>query len=325
MKVLLFTSPYQYYADNLIPLAKYLKTKGVDVDASYQLSPDDSNLEFDMLSNQKSLVSTNFLKNEKKYDVIILTQPWWYQEVNIVDLSKRLKIPFVIVDHAPPMIRYTRRDGAMSHLYRKDLRGAHTFFAYGIETVNIMRKLGSKVNMQVVGSSRIDEMVNLAKVEKNNAGYVVFDTSNKMEDKSTVKKFLDFLKNNKNDTFIIREHSRSPKYFRKACSFLNVSIRNDLSEFELYNYSNFIYSFPSSAMIVPALLKKKIFTLYKEHECLEARRYNIKYSNIFPDLNASINQKEEFNYNTFLANNILYREDQSTNERIYKYLIKYFG
>ena len=107
MKVFLYSSPYQYYADNLIPLAKYLKSQSVEVYGSFRLS--ENGLEMNMLCPTEFVnYSNRFLQNKlTEIDVVILTQPWWYMDCEIAAYCRKHKIMFYIVDHAPPMMRYT--------------------------------------------------------------------------------------------------------------------------------------------------------------------------------------------------------------------------
>lgn len=318
MKFLFYSSPYEYYADNLIPLAKYFKSQGHEIHAGKN--------EKEVMLKEAPFPQFKFSNDKKiifniKYDAIILTQPWWYWDADLAVAANKYKIPFYIVDHAPPMFRYTetRQKQQKSHLYRGDLRGAKNFFAYGPQTIQIMKEAGCKSLMTSVGSSRLEEVIKNLTDKKS--GYVLFDTSHRMEDQELVSVFLKFVKRHSDQKFLIKEHSRSPQWYRKGLKFKNVELANRIPESELFQYSDFIFTFPSSAMLIPALLGKNIFVLYQNHYCEEAKTYYQSYSDIFPELGCI--QKSN-DYSKFLTNNILYREDQSTNERIYQHIIKDF-
>lgn len=302
MKIFLFSSPYQYYADNLIPLAKYLEREH-QIWSSYRLNIDGP--EYDMITQEEVSYSQAFLKNQIKPDLVYLVQSWWYQDAAIAQHCRKKEIPFDMVDHAPPMMRYTQKDGKKSHLYRKDCGGVRNYFSYGQMTVDLMRKIGFSGKNYPVGSSRLEQTMRA--VQNSKDGFVLFDTSNKMEDANLVEEFISLVKANSTLPFIIQEHSRSPHFFRKALKYSNVILNQDLKESQLFEYSDFIFSFPSSAMLVPALLNKKIIPLYQNHFCSEARKYYQKY-NFEQDLEKFINE------------NIYYQPNQSTESRIASFL-----
>ena len=281
MKIFLYSSPYLYYVENLIPLAQYFIEQGHEVYGSYRLS--DTGDEYSMLDNDKSKNSKVFLKGKLDVDVVILTQPWWYRDNLIAKYCNDKGIKFYIVDHAPPMIKYTQKDGKKSHLYRSDGLGARCYFAYGQATSDIMKQVGYKGNIYISGSSRIEKMI--LEQQDNKKGSVVFDTSNRIEDNKLLNKFIEFSQNHKDEQFFIHEHSRSPNVYRKALKYDNVSLIKNISESRLFEYSKFIYTFPSSAMLVPALLNKKMYSLYDEHFCLEAREYHKKYEQCIFSIN----------------------------------------
>ena len=301
MKIFLYSSPYQYYADNLIPLAQYFKKQGHQVYGSYRLSIDGEEL---------MMVDDNKIS---KPDVVILTQTWWYQDAEI---AKQCRVPLYIIDHAPPMMRFTQPDGKKSHLYRKENLNQH-YISWGQTTIDIMKQVGYNGINKALGSSRVEET--LKGIKENKMGHVLFDTSNRMEDKNLVNGFIKFVKQHPDQQFIIQEHSRSPQYFREALSYSNVRLNTHLTETELFEYSDFIFSFPSSAMIIPALQNKRIYGLYDKHFCSEARTYFKKYENCV------FNLKEQDaipNYKRFINSNILYKREEPANERIYKYIME---
>lgn len=299
MKILLYSSPYQYYVDNLIPLAQYFEHQGHQVYGSYKLSIDGE--EIPMLDTEKIT----------KPDVILLTQTWWYRDAEI---AKNCKVPLYVIDHAPPMMRFTQPDGKKSHLYRKDNLRQH-YISWGQTTVDIMKEVGYRGRNKVLGSSRVESV--LDSITESREGYVLFDTSSRMEDDELVAGFVKFVKQHPDQQFIIQEHSRSSGCYRVALEYPNVKLNNDLKEHQLFAYSNFIFTFPSSAMIIPALQNKRIFGLYEKHFCLEARNYFKKYKDCI------FNLKEQDvipNFKQFINSNILYKREESANQRIYKYI-----
>lgn len=311
MIIFLYSSPYYYYAENLISLAKYFKKMGHEVYGSYKLSIDGQ--ELSMLDNTVVNYSEKYLKNKIIPDKVILTQTWWYQDAKI---AKKAKEKLYVIDHAPPMMRFTQPDGKKSHLYRKD-NIRQKYISWGKNTVNLMKEVGYDGINKVLGSSRLEYYLENIKNQKD--GYVLFDTSERMEDESLIKLFLEFVKNNKEKQFIIQEHSRSSKKYRIAEKFDNVYFNKKMKEFELFEYNNFIFTFPSSAMLIPAIQNKNIYALYENHFCLEAREYFNKYNNCIFNLQTN---NMNFDFRKFISNNILYKEEQSANERIYKYILE---
>ncbi len=306
----LYSSPYLYYKDNLVSLAEFLKNQGHEVYASYRLSIDGD--EYSMLTEDIVSYSKDFLNNKIKPDYVILTQCWWYADQEISKLAREKNISVLIVDHAPPMIRYIEKNGKKSHQYRKNLMNAQNFYAYGQNTIDIMKKVGCKESMLAVGSARIDSMMKLIKNKKQ--GYVIFDTSARMEDHTILKSIEKFIQKNPDKEFIIREHSRSSKIYGKL-KYSNVSISNE-SEYLSYEYSDFIFTFPSSAMLIPALLNKNIYAVYKNHYCVEAQEFYKKYKKTFVELG----QSKLKDYSEFITNNIVYKRNEETNQRIYRSL-----
>lgn len=315
MRILFYSSPYTYYNENLEPLARYFTKLGHKVFSSFDLGSN----ELDSFTLNTAKYSADFLNKKLKVDTVVLTQCWWGTDQLIAKECNIRKIKFYIIEHGAPMVRYTQSNGKKSHLYRASSLNAHRYFSYGKAGVDIMKSVGYSGKNLPIGSSKIENMLNKIKTKKK--GTVLFDTSNKMDDPKLVDKFLDFVKNNTEQNFIIREHSRSPNFYRKALKYPNVVLDKGLQEHELYEYENFIFSFPSSAMLVPALLNKSISTLYDNHFCLEARAYHIKYAKYIPKLGVLSNQK----YHKFIIDNLHYNKDESATERIYKEIINSLG
>lgn len=311
MRFFLYSSPYQYYADNLIPLAKYLTENGHEVFASYRLS--ETGPEISMLDGMNVDYSTKFLKNQLHVNKVILVQTWWYTDQLIAIKTRKKNLDLYVIDHAPPMMRFKQPDGRLSHIYRGDDIGQH-YISWGQVTKDIMKQAGYKGKNVVLGSSRTESVLN--NICKNKKGFVLYDTSARMEDKNLLSGFMKFVKNHSDDTFIIQEHSRSSKIYREVLCYNNVKLNNNLKEHELFEYSDFIFTFPSSAMLVPALKNKMMYALYDKHFCEAARNYYKQHKEcIF-----TIKESGQPNYKNFIDSNILYK-DESANQRIYKYIM----
>lgn len=322
MKILFYSSPYDYYLQNLLPVAKLSFEKGYDVicASSNKHTNDIHDADIQYHYGKDNSVKS-FLKGKLNIDCVVLAQPWWYVDNHIAEYSYRNKIPFYIIDHAAPMIAYTENEKRLSHLYRKDLHGAKAFFAYGAVTEKIMKKRGCKEKIIKIGSPRIYEQELEARKfknkyvkEKNIA--VVYDTSSRMEDPKVKDIFLKARKKIQDGTwkFLIRKHSRSPGLFDsliKEYSDIELSI---LSESELAAIADLgMFTFPSSAMILLAKLGIKMESLYDNHFCLEARDFSKKYKDTF--LSAK--------YSNFLDENLFEHEhNDKSAEKIIKYIIR---
>ena len=322
MRLFFYSSPYKYYADNLIPIAEYAKDSGHTVYGSYCLNKANnisSVIETPIISKP---ISNNplkmFLSGRLPVDAVILTQPWWYMERNIVRFCNRMGIPFYIVDHAPIMTEYEERGGRESHMYRSSLFGARMFFSYGQRTIDIMKKKGCRENMISIGSPRLEDM--LGSIEQSRLSYkkkkkiaVLYDTSDKMEDKVAVKNMM-LLKKDLDKRgeweFLLREHPRSPGLFRQLCDkFENFNLSKKRSESELCAISALsIFSFPSSSMIINAMAKNNIVSIYGNHFSYHARKYSKKYDDvIFNYVYGSFNYDaimRQKKYKKFLKENI---------------------
>lgn len=259
-KAFFYSSPYQYYADNLIPLAKYFREKGWATEEIYRLD----NKKFD---------GSDILKRIKKSDVVFLVQSWWYFDAEIAAYCVKYKVPFYIVDHAPIVIKYIDRAGKKSHLYRANLCGAQAIFVAGESTKRVMREVGCKEKVHIVGSTRFDEMSSLYKRnEKKN--FVLFDTSAKMEDKSCLEVIRKFAEEHQDEYhFVLREHSRSSKLYRELGFELDHS-----PEIESLNSAAACgFTFPSSAMAIPLEKGMPIAMFYAEHFSEDVMAYRKRY------------------------------------------------
>lgn len=314
MKIFLYSSPYQYYADNLIPLAKHLKELGHDVCGSYRLS--ESGEEYDMLTGKKVIDSYKRIYNEK-FDMVYLTQNWWYEDLNIAKYCFKNKIKLLILEHATPMIRYTAKDGTKSHMYRNQNKVANGYFSFGKKNLDIMKEIGYQGLNIAVGSPRIDEMYHYCKDKEVREGTIIFDTSNKMEDQTSFELVQRYVAKHPNKKFIVKKHSRSPGVFDDLVVRGNISIHKG-DERDAYLYENFIFSFPSSAMILPALLGRNINSAYTQHFCKEAKIFHEKYKHCFPE----IGKESDYNYNSFIDDYLVFDEEEPTVKRIVELSIK---
>lgn len=326
MKLLFYSSPYDYYADNLRPLVREAMESGDEVYGSFSYEMTDNPKKFKE-SPYTSLSDTpmrDFLTNKLKPDAVILVQPWWYGDRLAAQHAVNKKIPFYIVDHAPPMFRYTESNGKKSHLYRANLMGAKAFFAYGKETLSIMSKVGCGEKMTAIGSPRIEDMLEQVNIHKPEKNIVIFDTSHRMEDEKVAEMTAILSKDLADKTGVkvyLREHSRSPKLIRKTFKKHKLgeyTLVNSWSEAEIAAKSEiFLFTLPSSAMLLPALLDKKIVGTYGNHFSAAAKVYSHRYREdifIFKGKVQSLERylKEDPTYHRFLGQNLKRYTEKTT-------------
>jgi|TARA_R110001583_G_scaffold16234_12_gene66306 hypothetical protein len=321
MNLFFYSSPYKYYAENIIPVAKHARKMGHNVYGAYSFDKSTSikgTNEIPILPNNSGCDQLRlFLNGSLNIDAVIITQPWWYMEFKIVSYCKKHRIPFYIIDHAPIMTEYVERNGKESHLYRASLRGCRAFFSYGQNTIDIMKKKGCEENMVSMGSPRFEGMMKSIKKHKRKVDgeskiAVIYDTSARMEDEAVVKSMVRLRKAlgaSDNWQFLLKEHPRSPKVFRQLCdSYENFNIYRGKSNEELIAMSSLdIFSFPSSSMILSAMAGNGMAGLYGNHFSTHARSYSNRYSNIIFDyVNNKLSRNIEVSkkYKPFLKENI---------------------
>jgi len=301
VKLLFYSSPYDYYARNLQPLIDHAKASGHRVYHRLALKPE-KNIKRIKIGNIP--IATLI----KKVDAVILVQPWWYLDREIADVCRARRVPLYIVDHAPPMVAYQEKKGRLSHLYRADLINAQAFFAYGLETKKIMKLRGCKGNIIVTGSPRIEEMLKNYKDKAKKKAFVLFDTSHRMEDKKTVRRMQDMVNRFEDWTFYKREHSRSTGVFpgKKL---------KGMTEEEVIGFADMVgFTFPSSAMLLPALVGKRMMVLYNFHFSDDAREFYRRYKN---DIPGELPGKAG-DYSKFLSDH--YSDVKSPTKEILKYI-----
>ena len=318
MKVFIYTSPHKYYLDNLMPLAHcYLKT-GDEVKVSFSSEHTDNIQE----CKERVIIGQNpclddFFNKKYKPDVVILSQPWWYVDKRIAEFCNKNKINFYIVDHAAPMSRFVERSGKKSHLYRSSILGAKAFFSYGQATANIMKKVGCRSNIVSAGSPRIEAQLDLAREMVSEDKITIYDTSHRMECKEAVKesvKLAERLSKEHGFDIFVRQHPRSSGMVSDMLGSKNIL----KSEIESAASSAFcIFTFPSSSMLLPALLDKNILTTYYAHFDKNIRKYYKRYSKEFSNHNNRRNK-----YNQFIRDNLYMPKGGSANF-IIKWIEKY--
>ena len=330
MRLLFYSSPYEYYADNLRPLVRKAMEAGDDVFGSYSLELTDKldKIKEIPYTNESQTPMADFLNGKIKVDAVVITQPWWYADKMIAEKAKSKKIPFYIVDHAPPMFRYTEANGKKSHQYRRNLNGTKAFFAYGKETISIMKGVGCRDKMVAMGSPRIEDMISRVEAYEKEENIVIFDTSHRMEDKNVAKmtaKLAEDLAGRHNKKIYLREHSRSPKMVRKALS--NFKLVNDWDEAEVSARSGiFLFTLPSSAMLLPASLDKHIIGTYGNHFSAAAKVYSHRHREDIFIFKGKMNGVEKYiksypSYGKFLSNNLKrYNERNSASNAILSYI-----
>jgi len=339
MKIFLYSSPYKYYRDNLLPLARRFGELGHDVYMSHSYKKDDSlknlieNIDISGDDFNKGFVK-RFLIGDFNPDVVILTQAWWFLEDKIVKICRQRDIPFYILDHAAPIIDYEERGGRKSHLYRNDTRGARSHIVWGGESFRIMKNRGCKSRMDILGSPRVEDFmgkkgsrgVGSIKKKYGEKIAVFYNTNNKMKNKNAefdIKKVGFFLKS-LGYSLILKPHVRSSYNENKLKDF--VIFKDKRLEDELIYASDImLFTFPSSVMIFGAVSKKPIISLYGDHWCDRAITFSNKYSDTFLNL-TSVNQiipyiEKENNYKDFINENLLYSKKESSVDRIINFII----
>ncbi len=339
MKIFLYSSPYKYYRDNLLPLGKRFQELGHDVYMSHSYKKD---------SSLKNLVETidihgatassgyvkKFLKGDFNPDVVILTQAWWFLEDSIVKMCNQRNIPFYILDHAAPILAYSEKSGKKSHLYRNNTCGAKSHIVWGSNSYQIMKDRGCKSKMHILGSPRVEDFIfkkSDKKIKAVRKKYgdkiaVIYNTNDKMKNKDAkfnFKKVGLFLKSI-GYTVIIKPHVRSTYNQKKLKDF--VVFKDKRLEEQLIHASDLmLFTYPSSVMIFGAVAHKPIISLYGDHWCDSARFFSSKYSDIFLDLK-SVNQiipyvNQNNSYDYFIDENLKFSKKEKSVDRIIKFII----
>lgn len=313
MKILFYSSPYQYYMENLTPLVDAARDRGHKVYTRFALK-EEKNIRKLLLDGEEELTIHQLIES-RSVDAVVIVQPWWYADKEVAGACNKFRIPFYIVDHAPPMMTYTEESGKKSHLYRANLFKARAFFAYGSATKKVMRNRGCKENIVVTGSPRIERMLeNYKKLDakKDFKAFVLYDTSHRMEDKTLLKEVIRVQKSLGPDwKMFIKRHSRSPDCFRKVSGLGSL----DGPEEQIVYFADMVgFTFPSSAMILPSILGKDMVALYGKHFCREARTYYKKYQLSIPAMNG----KRVVDYEEFIADN--YHMRGSATDTILNYI-----
>jgi hypothetical protein len=298
MKILFYSSPYQYYLENLTPLVEAAKERGHKVYTRFALK-EEKNIR-KLLPDGEETHTIHDLIEKRMVDAVVLVQPWWYADKEVAGACNKYNVPFYIVDHAPPMMPYTEASGKKSHLYRARLYNARAFFAYGAATKQVMRKRGCKEKIVVTGSPRVEAMLERYKgfeQKKDFKAFVLYDTSHRMEDKSLIKEVNKLRKDLGADWQIfIKRHARSPDNFRKISGIGSL----EGPEEQIVFFADMVgFTFPSSAMILPAIVDKDMVALYDKHYCTEAVGYFRKYQEAIPNRKG----KRVSTYKEFITDN----------------------
>ncbi len=309
MKIFIYTSPHKYYLDNLMPLVKCSSASKHDIRVSFS----SKHTEDVQKSNEKVIIGKDacledFFSKKYKPDIVILSQPWWYVDKKIASFCNKNKINFYIVDHAAPMSRFVEKNGKKSHLYRSNILGAKAFFSYGESTGNIMRKVGCRGNIVPAGSPRIEAQLNIAKKIVSEDKIVIYDTSHRMECENSVKESISLAKSLSKQhglDIFVRQHPRTSGLVASMLTEKKIL----KSEIEAAATSAFcIFTFPSSSMLLPAILEKKIATTYYAHFDSNIRKYYKRYSKEF-----SNHIRSKSKYNQFIQDNLYMPKHGSAN------------
>jgi hypothetical protein len=314
MRLLFYSSPYKYYMENLEPLVDLAIKSGDTVYKRFSILPEK---DIKSLTVDEHNITIYELISKRMIDAVVIVQPWWYADKEVAGACNRYKVPFYIVDHAPPMMPYTESSGKKSHLYRANLFNAKAFFSYGNATNEVMTLRGCREKIIVTGSPRIERMIenyNLFKKDKEFKTFILFDTSNKMEDPNLIKEVKKVQKSLGGDwKMFIKRHSRSPNVFNKLTG---VGTLEGPEEQIIYFADVVGFTFPSSAMLLPAIMNKEIVGLYRNHFCREARDYYKKYEGI---INEKVGARTQ-PFAEFINDN--YDLSGSPKQKILKYIRK---
>lgn len=306
MNIFCYCSPYKYYLENLTPLLEASVKRGHNINISFsdQHSSDIENISEISVTKSGSFVK-KFFNGKYRPDVVILVQPWWYVDKKIANFCKKNNISLYVIDHAAPMSRFVEKNGKKSHLYRSNLGSSKAFFCYGRETANIMKKVGCKSKLVLSGSPRVEEQYNIALKNIKNNRITIYDTSHRMESRLAVNKSIKSalkLSKHYNLDILIKEHPRSSKLVRNLLRKAVV----DKNEIRSASESMFcIFTMPSSSMLLPALLGKKIIAGYSDHFSDDIKRYYKRYKDEIPNKNTYGNRlNEKIKYNNFIKDNL---------------------
>ena len=199
-----------------------------------------------------------------------------------------------------------------------------------------MKHRGCKEKIVSIGSPRAEELVRkVSKIKNSNPKKkgkiaVIYDTSKRMESKSQSRKILgvfDYLSYHEKWTFIIKEHPRSAGWFRGLCKERkNIKLAREIGEAELLAISDLdIFTFPSSIMIFSALCGNKMFSLYGDHDSIDAKDFSNRYKkSIFEFSSIPFDYKEVskvHSYKSFLKDHIELH-DVPSKLRILNYISK---
>ena len=327
LNVFLFSSPWKYYMENIMPLADVFSNMGHKVVMSYFLNRvnKDSNEIFHIKQNiggYQDMVSGKYTP-----DLVILTQPWWEYEKNIVKICKEKSIPFFVLEHSPQMLIYNQK----ASNYRKNIMGAKAHIMWGEESFNIMKKLGANAELPILGSPRIEWALKKSK-DVNKENLVVIYTT------SWVYTSDNFFENIKNVHMMTKkkgwklEIQAHPRFHKNNEAFRYISENkipfhqntSTIDSIHLMKRSKInIYDFPSSVMPISCLFQNDIYCTYSNSNIKEIREYSKSHNSFIKDLSKlDIKYKNEnlHEKNNFLKKNLSIDKKDSS-KRIYEYIL----
>lgn len=327
LNIFLFSSPWKYYMENLMPVADEFSSRGHAVVMSYYLNRTNKNSKeiFHIKQNiggYKELMSGAYTP-----DVVILTQPWWEYEKNVVKVCKDKEIPFFVLEHSPQMLIYNKK----ASNYRKDIMGAKAHIMWGEESFNIMKELGANTDLPILGSPRIEWAIeNCKNVEKENLA-VVYTTSWVYTSDDFLKKIKDIHIMTKKEGWKleVQAHPRFHKnndafkyiYENKIPFHQGISTIDSISLLKRSKIN--IYDFPSSIMPLSCLLQNDMYSMYHNNSIKEIREYASNHDSFVKNiskLNIEYENKNFLEKNNFMKKNISIEENPSS-KRIYDYIM----
>lgn len=311
MNVMLFCSPWEYYLENLTPIAEYLISIGHSVNMSYFLSrkKDIKAKEVILHSTFNGSIYKKFINGDYQPDAVILTQCWWEFEREVVNKCNERNIPFFLLEHAPQMVLYNKRTSK----YRGDLKGAVHHFMWGDASKSIMQSINPKMSLPVVGSPRMDEAFKKSEMNKKYLDSVVFYTTSSTYSSKDIFEKISKISDKCSDIgkrLVIKMHPRfnislkSNIQLKNYINSQNIELIGNIKTRESFDimmssYAH-IYDFPSSLMCASAYYKKPMYSSFYNSEINAISIYSKSFQSI-----KDLGRSDAINYGkNFLEKNL---------------------
>jgi hypothetical protein len=314
--------------ENLMPVADEFSSKGHKVVMSYYLSRMNKNSNEVFHTKQNIGGYEDLISGIYNPDIVILTQPWWEYEKNVVKVCKERNIPFFVLEHSPQMLVYNKK----ASNYRKNIMGAKAHIMWGEESFNIMNDLGANSKLPILGSPRVEWAMKSCKdVNKENL-VVIYTTSWVYTSDNFYKKVKEIhsMVKEKGWKLEVQAHPRFHKN-NDAFEYINknkIPFHQNISTVDsvtLLKKSKInIYDFPSSLMPLSCLFNNDIYSTYCDSDIKEIKEYGKVHQSFIKNVSELIlahKNENLFEKNNFIKNNISIEEKSSSN-RIYSYIMR---